>query len=302
MLTMSREVALSLYHWATRAKRSRLVHSFQRNGSFPASILFYHRVAEQTMNDWSISASNFVRQMDWIAKNTSPASLSEIRQTQVLGRRDKPMAGVTFDDGYSENCEFAIPVLLERAIPVTYFATTHFIESGEPYPHDIAKGKVLKPNTIAEIKRMASEGVEIGSHSHSHVDFGQNLSKKQLRTEIVDVRKKLQDWTGQSVEYFAFPFGLKKNITQAAIDIVFEAGHSCFVSAVGGFNHPDGSADHLQRVHGDPGFAAFKNWLTFDPRKVFRPNPIQFHRRETHAVCTGPNNHPMTTTNSIALS
>ena len=302
MLGLRREIALSLYRWATRAERARLVRSFEHDCAFPACILFYHRVANHTMNDWSIPVRNFQNQMDWILNNAAPASLDEIRQSQLQGHRTKPMVGVTFDDGYSENCKFAIPLLLERKIPMTYFVSTHFVESGEPYPHDVAQGKALRPNSIAEVKRMAAAGVVIGSHSHSHVDFGQRLSRKQLQTEIADARKKLQDWTGQSVDYFAFPFGLKTNMTQSSIDAVFEAGHTCFVSAAGGFNLPDGHADHLQRIHGDPGFAAFQNWLTFDPRKVFRPSPIHFERRKPNARRLGLNDLTMQQPNQVVVN
>jgi hypothetical protein len=104
------------------------------------------------------------------------------------------------------------------------------------------------------------------------------MSDHQLRTEIHDVRKKLQDWSQQPVNFFAFPFGLAKNITQRAIDFVFDAGFECFVSAAGGHNWPGFDANHLQRVHGDPGMAAVANWLTLDPRKLSSKSPIIYHR------------------------
>ena len=280
MFASRRELLLTLYRWMTRARRAQLTRSFESACAFPACILFYHRVSNQTINGWSIRAKNFERQMNWIKQNATPSSLDEIRLSQLKGSRSKAMVGVTFDDGYGENCEFAIPFLVERKIPVTYFVSTHYVETGEPFPHDIANGKVLRPNTIAEVKRMAADGVEIGAHSHTHLDFGKPLGKKQLKIEINDVRKKLQDWTGQSIDYFAFPYGLKANITQGAIDAVFEAGHKSFVCAAGGFNLPGGKANHLVRCHGEPGFAAFMNWLTFDPRKVFGNSPINFQNHE----------------------
>jgi peptidoglycan/xylan/chitin deacetylase (PgdA/CDA1 family) len=279
MSALFREIALTLYRWSTDFERRRLARSFQRCRNYPACILFYHRVASHSMNDWSILASNFRKQIDWIVAHTVPTSLDEIRSTQLQGTRGSPMVGVTFDDAYSENCEHAIPYLLERRVPVTYFVTTHFVESGEPFPHDVKLGVPLRPNTIQEIREMAEQGVQIGAHSHTHIDFGQPLSPQTLRIEIADVRKRLQDWTGQPVEYFAFPFGQKKNISQEAIDQIFESGYKCFVSACGGVNFPGQDAAHLQRVHGDPGFAAFKNWLTYDPRKIHAKSPIQYVKR-----------------------
>lgn len=275
MPTIYRELGLTIYRWITAHSRSRLTASYAAQRMFPACVLFYHRVATHSMNDWSIEKNNFERHLDWILKYSTPASLDQVRDSQLAGSRSQPMVSITFDDGYGENTEHAIPALLARRIPCTYFVSTHFVESGEPFPHDIKNGVPLRVNTIDEIRTMADQGIQIGAHSHTHVDFGTPMSEWQHRAEITDVRKRLQDWTGQSIDYFAFPFGLKRNITQEAIDVVFESGFKCFVSAAGGMNWPGQDANHLQRIHGEPGMSALKNWLTFDPRKVRAAPPIE---------------------------
>lgn len=275
MSTLYREIGLSLYRLATLRIRSTQHEYFTSQQAFPASVLFYHRVATHSMNPWTIEKRNFERQLDWIGNHAVPVSLDDVWESQRLGKRDKPMVAVTFDDGYSDNWEHAIPALMERKIPFTYFATTHYIETGEPFPHDLARGVPLKPNTVAQIQEMAQMGIEIGAHSHTHIDFGRPLSEAELRREITDVRKRLQDWTGQPIHYFAFPYGLQKNISQRAIDTVFDSGYKCFVSAMGGVNLLGHNANHLQRIHGDPGMSAIKNWLTFDPRKMKSTNIIE---------------------------
>lgn len=285
---ISRELALTLYRVATGLERSRMTSEFARQQNYPACILFYHRVSNRWMNDWSISNRNFRQHLLWLSKNSMPSSLDEVFQTQSIGRRNKPMVAITFDDGYSENARFAIPQLLELQIPATYFVSTHFVQSGDPFPHDMAAGRPLKPNTISEIKEFANQGIQIGAHSHTHVDFGQSLSQQQLRTEITDVRKRLQDWTGQSIDYFAFPYGLSKNFSQEAVDVVFESGFKCFMSAAGGYNWPGQHIGHLQRIHGDPGAAAMKNWLTIDPRKLHCPSPFQSNRKPSKPLSDRP--------------
>jgi len=274
MSSLYREIGLSIYRWATSRTRTLLRESLAQQKMFPAFVLFYHRVATHSMNAWSIDKQNFENHLDWIAANASPVSLNHVWESQKLGKRDKPVVAITFDDGYSENCEHAIPLLIDRGIPCTYFVTTHHVETGEPFHHDVVRGVPLKPNTIDEIQWLANMGVEIGAHSHTHINFGQQLSDSELCREIPDVRKRLQDWTGQSIDYFAFPFGLKKNISQAAIDMVFESGFKCFVSAAGGVNFPGQCSNHLQRFHGDPGMSGVKNWLTYDPRKIKAKSPI----------------------------
>lgn len=284
MTSIQREIALSLYRWSTTRTRNNIARKYMAMGSYPASILFYHRVADTHLNPWTITNANFIQHLDWVAKHARFASLDDIRTSQLNGHRSVPMVGLTFDDGYSENCDQAIPTIVERKIPCTYFVTTHFAETGEPFPHDIAAGQPLRPNTIAEVRRMADAGVTIGAHSHSHVDFGKPLSDAQLKIEIVDVRKKLQDWSQQPVRYFAFPYGLKNNFSQRAIDCLFEAGFECFVSAAGGLNWPGHDANHLERIHGDPGMAALTNWLTLDPRKLKLQCPISYQSKKTNST------------------
>jgi peptidoglycan/xylan/chitin deacetylase (PgdA/CDA1 family) len=276
MPSLYRELGLSLYQWATTRSRQRFAESFRAENRFPGVVLFYHRVCAQSLNDWSIHRDNFERHLDWISDVATFVSLDEVRASQTAGRRSEVQVAVTIDDGYAENMEHAIPALLSRKIPCSYFVATHHIESGEPFAHDLQCGRPSKPNSIEQVQSMASQGIEIGAHSHTHINFGQALSKAILRREITDVRKKLQDWTGQSIDYFAFPYGLSKNISQQAIDVVFESGFKCFLSASGGLNWPGQDSSHLQRVHGDPGMAALKNWLTFDPRKVGMPSPFEF--------------------------
>lgn len=284
MTSIQREIALSLYRWSTTRTRNNIARKYMAMGSYPASILFYHRVADTHLNPWTITNANFLQHLDWVAKHARFASLDDIRTSQLNGHRSVPMVGLTFDDGYSENCDLAIPTIIERKIPCTYFVTTHFAETGEPFPHDIAAGQPLRPNTIAEVRRMAESGVTIGAHSHSHVDFGKPLSDAQLKIEIVDVRKKLQDWSQQPVRFFAFPYGLKNNFSQRAIDCLFEAGFECFVSAAGGLNWPGHDANHLERIHGDPGMAALTNWLTLDPRKLKLQCPISYQSKKANST------------------
>jgi peptidoglycan/xylan/chitin deacetylase (PgdA/CDA1 family) len=276
MSPLFRETALHAYLRVTGRHRRALARRFAARKSFPGAILFYHRVADQFPNDWTISSKNFLKHLDWLEDRFEFVSLDDTVSSQKLGERDRPTVHLTFDDGYADNMALALPELIRRAIPTTYFVSTRYVEDQCPFPHDLARGCPLAPNSIDNIQSLADSGVTIGAHSHSHIDFGQKWTRSVLVAEIVDVRKRLQDWTGQSIDYFAFPFGLPHNISQAAIDVVYEAGYRAFVSAAGGFNFPGDDYFHLQRIHADPGMAALMNWLTFDPRKTMRPSPLRY--------------------------
>lgn len=245
-----------------------MARRFEASQQWPAAILFYHRVANSEPNGWSIGCKDFSDQLDFVASIAKFASLDEIRQSQHASVRQQRMIAITFDDGYGENLDWAIPELVRRNIPCTYFVTTDNVEHELPFQHDVKRNRPLRPNTISEIQAIADAGIQIGGHTQTHLDLGKEWPVERLRAELCDSRKKLQDWTGQPIDFFAIPYGLQCNITQAAIDIIAEAGYRSFLSAFGEWNFLGGDDFHLCRFHGDACTEAVRNWLTFDPRRM----------------------------------
>jgi peptidoglycan/xylan/chitin deacetylase (PgdA/CDA1 family) len=236
-----------------------------------APILRYHSVGDQgtyRSPTIALSPADFDRQMAYLAKHYNVLPLERLLSRVRCGDIPRNGVAITFDDGYGDNMLWAVPELIRRSIPCTYFVSTDFVENKQPFPHDIQCGTPLRPNSIAEIREMADAGIQIGGHTRSHLDLGLVWSQDRLRSELCDSRKKLQDWTGQPVDYFAFPYGLVANISQEAIDMLVEAGYQAFVSAFGAWNFPIGDAFHLTRFHGDPCTEAIRNWLTLDPRRI----------------------------------
>lgn len=275
-MTALRENLLTTYEWLTSSTRREIVQQFSESKSWPASVVFYHRVADTIANPWSIGNENFVKHLDLIAELANFASLDDTIRTQKEKSRSKHLVAITFDDGYAENLDRAIPELIRRKIPCTYFVTTDHVENQKFFEHDIARKEPLCVNSISEIRWMANNGIQIGGHTATHIDLGKPWTRERLLVEISDSRKKLQDWTGQEIAYFAFPYGLPQNISQAAIDMVFESGYRAFVSAFGGLNFPGGDSFHISRFHGECGTASLHNWLTMDPRKIGRKCPLKY--------------------------
>jgi peptidoglycan/xylan/chitin deacetylase (PgdA/CDA1 family) len=277
-MSILRQRFLKSYQIATQHWRERIADDLRIRKQMPAAILFYHRVADRFPNEWSISRSDFAQHLGWLKKNAKLVALADIQHSQSQGERCELEVTLTFDDGYAENCQWAIPELLEQQIPFTYFVTTENIEYQKHFRHDDKAGRPLPVHTREQLNQMVQSGVQIGCHTQTHPDLGLAHSREFLLSEIRDGRHKLQDWTGQSIDYFAFPYGLSNNMSQESIDVIFESGYKGFVSAYGGWNWPGEDSFHLQRIHGDPGIASLTNWLTLDPRKLRRGSRIQYKR------------------------
>lgn len=274
-----RESLLGLYQAATARSREQTVRRLCAEGRAPVSALFYHRIADTHPNGWTMSTAAFTRQIDWLQERYDIVSLAEAQSRLVEGSSRRPAVAITFDDGYGENCETAIPLLLRRNLPFTYFVSTQIIQDQSAFPHDLEAGHRLRPNTISELRAMADAGAEIGAHTRTHPDLGLSTDPEWLANEIVGSMDDLEAWTGRRPWYFAFPYGQTNNFTPAAMRLCKEAGLRGVCSAYGAYNRPENtsptfSAFHIRRIHADPEWARFVNWMTFDARKLNQPDPI----------------------------
>jgi hypothetical protein len=104
--------------------------------------------------------------------------------------------------------------------------------------------------------------------------LGKASSSAVLFDEIAGSKKKLESLLGMPIHYFAFPYGLPENMSAECFEIAFQAGYWGICSAYGGYNLPGNDSYHIQRIHGDPQWSRFLNWLTIDPRKLNRKNPF----------------------------
>jgi peptidoglycan/xylan/chitin deacetylase (PgdA/CDA1 family) len=271
-----KQLLLTLYYDATCPLRAWNRRRWASQGRLPAIILLWHRIADDAANDWTTPNAMFLRQIDWLQKRFPLVSLEEAQRRIREGCNREPCVSVTFDDGYADNCQHAIPWLIEKRIPCTYFVTVHNILSGEPFPDDLAEGRRLAPNTLEQLRAMASAGIEIGAHTFTHADLGPIADQQVLHREVVSARQELQKALDRPVRYFAFPYGLHKNLSRTAFALSEAAGYSAACSAYGGFNFPGDDPFHLQRIPANIPMICMKNWATLDWRKLRTP---RFERR-----------------------
>jgi peptidoglycan/xylan/chitin deacetylase (PgdA/CDA1 family) len=278
-----KQLLLSLYYDATCPLRAWNRRRWALQGSLPAVVFIWHRIADDGANGWTTSNADFVRQIRWLQKRFALVSLEEAQRRIRAGCNREPCVSITFDDGYADNCRQAIPWLIEQRIPCTYFVTVQNVLAGEPFPDDLSDGRRLAPNTLEELRTMTSAGVEIGAHSLTHPNLAAVADPRVLHHELVASRDELQEAVGRPVRYFAFPYGLRQNLSQAAFALAEAAGYWGACSAYGGFNFPGDDPFHLQRIPANIPMTCLKNWSTLDPRKLRIP---RFERRAAAAAAS----------------
>jgi peptidoglycan/xylan/chitin deacetylase (PgdA/CDA1 family) len=107
-----------------------------------AVILMYHSVMDDptrqalTLGEIIHSTTVFQGQMELLARKYHPVSLDDVLLF-VRGEKGLPARPVvvTFDDGYADNHDVAMPILNQTGVPATFYATVDCIETGTlPWP------------------------------------------------------------------------------------------------------------------------------------------------------------------------
>lgn len=271
-----RSLAIDIRRFVSGPSRRLRLRKLSAQGRAPISVLFYHRVADEHPNDWTIPCDLFETQMQWIRERFDVIDMQEVQRR--LRQRDsrRPAVHITFDDGYAENCRFALPYLIRNKMPCTYFVSYGNCIHGEAFPHDLKAGCPLPVNTIDELRALSQANVEIGYHTRTHCDCGELKTADQFRDEITDGAAEMRAALDLPIRYFAFPYGMPDNIPIAGIQAAYAAGFEGFCSAYGAYNLPGQDAFHIRRIHGDAELPRLKNWLSFDPRKLKRQPEIRY--------------------------
>lgn len=103
------------------------------------SVIAYHSVTAgaSPLNDWCyIEAANFDRQMRWLAQQpVDVLPLNDAVRALSQGQLRRNTVALTFDDGYRDNVEVALPVLRQHGFPATIFLTTGLIGTNSALWH-----------------------------------------------------------------------------------------------------------------------------------------------------------------------
>jgi len=99
------------------------------------SVLIYHRVlpAADMFNNWDVTAGEFELQMRALSEQFSPLPLGEAVARLATASLPARAVCVTFDDGYADNAEIALPILQKYRVPATFFIATGYLDGGRMF-------------------------------------------------------------------------------------------------------------------------------------------------------------------------
>jgi peptidoglycan/xylan/chitin deacetylase (PgdA/CDA1 family) len=105
-----------------------------------AVVLTYHRVLprERSAESFStdvivVTPETFRRQMQLLRRLFTPLSADQFAQALAAGRMPPGACLVTFDDGWYDNLEYALPILRETAVPAVLFVAADYVGSEDGF-------------------------------------------------------------------------------------------------------------------------------------------------------------------------
>lgn len=138
----------------------------------------------------------------------------------LRGEKSGKVVGITFDDGYLNSLDHALPILRKQGFSATCYAVSQRL--GRRNDWDEALGVPQKPLMNAnQLRQWVEAGMDIGAHTRNHVDLTR-LSDYEAGREIAECKYELEAATGAPVRHFCYPYGRH---TARHAELAREAGY-----------------------------------------------------------------------------
>lgn len=175
-------------------------------------ILMYHQVLPAgsvgAFAPYAVSRELFARQLDILQergyKALSLSSLCDLWDGRGANSGNSRPVAITFDDCPAALLDFAVLELLRRGMTATFFAVAGKLGGSNDW--DVGNAPPVPLMTAASLRELAAGGFEVGSHGLHHLHL-RECPPEAIASEMSESRQRLQEITGQTVNFFAYPFG-----------------------------------------------------------------------------------------------
>lgn len=179
-------------------------------------IWHYHSIGAVDYDPYGITVSprRFAEHMEWLRRR----GLRGVAARDLLAappRRRGKLVGLTFDGGYADFAESAVPVLERFGFGATVFVVAGCIGEANVW----SRGRPKPLMSEAQLRDVASRGFEIGSQGLRHMSLLE-CDDAQLEEEVTRSRAALDELveeTGYEVSGFCYPYGSLSAKTAAAV-------------------------------------------------------------------------------------
>lgn len=160
----------------------------------------------------------------------------------LTGEKQGKVVGLTFDDGYQNNVQHALPVLQKHGFTATCYGVSSLIGGTNVWDQGKVAEKPLM--TLADWRAWRDAGMDIGSHTRTHANLPE-LPSDAAREEIAASKHELEQAIGCEVRHFCYPYG---KFTPEHTQMVREAGYASATTTRRGRVHAGADPCTLRRI------------------------------------------------------
>jgi peptidoglycan/xylan/chitin deacetylase (PgdA/CDA1 family) len=219
-------------------------------------VLMYHKVNGLPENSVTVPTSLFDEQMAQLRElGYQPVSVEEVR---AYYRDGKPLPSkavlITFDDGYRDNLENAVPILERYGYPAVIFVPIGYLDGSQPLPHDehlASRGIVNRTLGWRDLDGLERRGIRVESHGIGHRPLA-DLEVDEAAREIVLSKLRLEERLGRPVFAFAYVKGSEAHYRPVHLSLLRQAGYELAFTSISGANGPQTDPLQLHRYNVEP--------------------------------------------------
>lgn len=169
-------------------------------------VLMYHEITTSPFGSarLAVSPKSFTDQIGYLHDAGFASVTAGDVAAAAAGEQELPPRPIalTFDDGFADFHNVALPVLQKYGFTATVFVTTGWIRDAH-HRSSSAPGPMLSWSQLSDL---VGTGIEVAAHSHQHPQLDQLVSSA-AREELTTSKHVLEDRLAMAIPGMAYPFG-----------------------------------------------------------------------------------------------
>ena len=210
-------------------------------------ILMYHQIdvpppRGTSLRGLTVAPKSFARQMALLKLLGYQGLSMQDLMPYLQGDKKGKVVGITFDDGYQNNVQHALPVLKKHGFTATCYGVSSMMGSTNLWDRGLVAEKPLM--SLVDWQTWRDAGMDVGSHTRTHAKLTA-LPAEEARVQIAESKRELEQALDCEVSHFCYPYGW---FAPEHRDMVEQAGYRSATTTVRGRVHPGDDRFALNRI------------------------------------------------------
>ncbi|KPI04866.1 polysaccharide deacetylase [Actinobacteria bacterium OK074] len=166
-------------------------------------VLYFHHVHPDIRHYTALTPGDFDLGLARLGERFRPLEPTAVPSVVAAGGHTEPGCLLTFDDGYADVFEHALPLMEQRGWRSVVFVSVDLVGQVEQHP---VRGP-LRHMTWAQLAELTRRGHVVASHATTHVPLNTLADDAAVQAEIDRAQEVLAERLPGAPDWLAYPFG-----------------------------------------------------------------------------------------------